>query len=80
MTSGAARVALDGVGSASPADNANGVAVQVADSGRAVLAAVRSLDAAGVAVESLEVREPTLDDVFLELTGHTAQADASERS
>ena len=35
-----------------------------------VLAAVRALDAAAVSVETLAVREPTLDDVFLELTGH----------
>jgi ABC-2 type transport system ATP-binding protein len=38
-----------------------------------VLDAVRALDAAGVAVESLAIREPTLDDVFLELTGHAAE-------
>ena len=55
-----------------PADAADGVAIQVPDGGRRVLAAVRALDAAGVDVEALAVREPTLDDVFLELTGHTA--------
>jgi ABC-2 type transport system ATP-binding protein len=69
-----ARLALDPVGTLTPADTANGVAIQVPDSGPAVLAAVRALDAAGLAVEALAVREPTLDDVFLELTGHTAEA------
>ena len=68
-----ALVALSSIGVPTPSDTANGVAVQVPDSGRAVLAAVRALDAAGVIVESLSVREPTLDDVFLELTGHSAQ-------
>ena len=61
------------VGAATTADASDGVAIQVPDGGRAVLAAVRALDAAGLAVETLAVREPTLDDVFLELTGHAAE-------
>ncbi|MEP6624759.1 MAG: ATP-binding cassette domain-containing protein, partial [Acidimicrobiia bacterium] len=69
-----ARTALASVGTPALADTANGVAIQVPDSGPAVLAAVRALDAAGLDVEALAVREPTLDDVFLELTGHTAEA------
>jgi ABC-2 type transport system ATP-binding protein len=35
--------------------------------------AVRRLDAVGVGVDDLGVRRPTLDDVFLALTGHTAE-------
>jgi ABC-2 type transport system ATP-binding protein len=31
---------------------------------------VRALDEAGVLVESLDLHEPTLDDVFVEATGH----------
>ncbi|HEX5496304.1 MAG TPA: ATP-binding cassette domain-containing protein [Mycobacteriales bacterium] len=34
---------------------------------------VRDLDAAGVAVDDLALRRPTLDDVFFSLTGHAAQ-------
>ena len=34
---------------------------------------VRELDAAGVPVEDVAVRRPTLDDVFFELTGHAAE-------
>jgi ABC-2 type transport system ATP-binding protein len=34
---------------------------------------VRDLDAVGVAVDDVEVRRPTLDDVFFELTGHAAE-------
>ncbi len=34
---------------------------------------VRRLDGAGVQVEDLAVRRPTLDDVFLSLTGHVAE-------
>ena len=48
------------------------VDVTVSDAGRSVLQAVRALDGAGVVPESLTVREPTLDDVFLQLTGHRA--------
>jgi ABC-2 type transport system ATP-binding protein len=36
--------------------------------------AVRRLDAAGVGIDDLAVRTPTLDDVFLQLTGHAAEA------
>lgn len=35
---------------------------------RTAMAALRALDAAGIEVEGLAVREPTLDDVFLALT------------
>jgi daunorubicin resistance ABC transporter ATP-binding subunit len=38
---------------------------------------LRTLDAAGIAPERLTVREPSIDDVFLALTGHRAQADAA---
>ena len=37
--------------------------------------AVRSLDAAHVAIADVALRRPTLDDVFLSLTGHTAEED-----
>jgi ABC-2 type transport system ATP-binding protein len=39
----------------------------------AVAEAVRRLDEAGVATEDLAVVTPTLDDVFLQLTGHVAE-------
>jgi ABC-2 type transport system ATP-binding protein len=34
---------------------------------------VRALDAAGVLVDDIEVRQPSLDDVFFSLTGHAAE-------
>jgi ABC-2 type transport system ATP-binding protein len=39
---------------------------------------VRSLDAAGVKVSDLAIRRPTLDDVFLSLTGHVAEEEMPE--
>ena len=43
-----------------------------------LVAAVRALDVAGVALDDIALRRPTLDDVFLTLTGHTTDADAHE--
>ena len=40
----------------------------------AIVDAVRRLDAAGVGIQDIVLRRPTLDDVFLALTGHAAEA------
>jgi ABC-2 type transport system ATP-binding protein len=39
----------------------------------ALVEVVRSLDAAGVETRGLALRRPSLDDVFLGLTGHAAE-------
>jgi ABC-2 type transport system ATP-binding protein len=36
-------------------------------------AVIRALDAAGIAVDDLEIHHPSLDDVFFSLTGHPAE-------
>ena len=42
--------------------------------GAAILAdALRRLDGDGVGVDDVGLRRPTLDDVFLSLTGHAAE-------
>jgi ABC-2 type transport system ATP-binding protein len=46
---------------------------------KVLIAAGRSLDDGGIDVEDLGIRRPSLDDVFLSLTGHTA-APPDERS
>jgi ABC-2 type transport system ATP-binding protein len=62
--------------------------VQVSQDGRLLRAGVRSgsgvattvvraLDAAGVVVDDVEVHQPSLDDVFLALTGHGAEHNGS---
>ncbi len=44
------------------------------DNGPAVTAdALRRIDAAGISLSGLALREPSLDDVFLNLTGHKAE-------
>src|SRR5205085_12567976 len=60
------------------------VTVPIAD--RSALShAVRALDDAGSAVDDLALRRPSLDEVFLSLTGHLAEEqpqeeDTNERS
>ena len=41
----------------------------------ALIEAVRSLDGAGVVTHGLALRRPSLDDVFLAITGHAAEED-----
>ena len=43
----------------------------------AIARAVRQLDDAGVAIDDIAIVTPTLDDVFLQLTGHAAEEDES---
>ena len=52
---------------------ARSVTVPVATTERIVPSVVRSLDDAGIEVLDVVVRRPTLDDVFLQLTGHRAE-------
>ncbi|PJI90935.1 ATP-binding cassette domain-containing protein [Luteimicrobium subarcticum] len=49
------------------------VAVPVDTGVQALTAAVRLLDDQGVALDDVGLRRPTLDDVFLSLTGHAAE-------
>jgi ABC-2 type transport system ATP-binding protein len=41
----------------------------------AIADAVRRLDEAGIGIDDIALRRPTLDDVFLQLTGHKAEED-----
>jgi ABC-2 type transport system ATP-binding protein len=60
-------------------DRAGTVSVRLGrGSSQALVEAVRRLDAAGIATSGLALRRPSLDDVFLALTGHLAQAELAE--
>lgn len=48
------------------------VTVQIADGSGALVDVVRRLDAAGIAIDDIGLRRPTLDEVFLQLTGASA--------
>jgi ABC-2 type transport system ATP-binding protein len=53
----------------------NGVLALPLSSGRGgIVEAVRRLDGAGIGIDDIALRRPTLDDVFLALTGHAAEA------
>jgi ABC-2 type transport system ATP-binding protein len=73
--------AVSGLADADPhVDDMSGrIAVGVGSRGsEALIEAVRRLDAAGVTTDGLAVRRPSLDDVFLALTGHAAEQDDAE--
>jgi ABC-2 type transport system ATP-binding protein len=62
-----------------PAVEGELVRVSVRERDGAIMEAVRRLDEAGVGVEDLALRRPTLDDVFLALTGHAAEEAPAEQ-
>jgi len=69
LVEGRVQVSEEGCVLDAAVDNSPGLATAV----------VRALDAAGVLVDNIEVRQPSLDDVFFSLTGHPAEvAEAPE--
>jgi ABC-2 type transport system ATP-binding protein len=69
----AAIAALSDVCAERPVLERNIIAVPVRRRSGVIADAVLRLNAAGVGVEDITVRRPTLDDVFLALTGHRAE-------
>ena len=65
---GEVHVSHDGRRLRAPVRSANGLATTV----------VRALDGAGVTVDDVEVRQPSLDDVFFALTGHPSEPEPEE--
>ena len=75
---GAAREVLARIADGAPVVLDGTVSVPIAGTGL-VTEAVRRLDEAGIEIDDIATERPTLDDVFLELTGHTA-AEAEEET
>lgn len=66
--------ALKTVGSGEVLVELDHLTVPVAGKGGAkVVEAVRTLDGLGIEIEEIQLRQPTLDEVFLTLTGHVAE-------
>jgi ABC-2 type transport system ATP-binding protein len=65
--------ALRGIGPASVDGNCLHLPLTDGDGAAAMVEAVRALDDADLHPATIALREPTLDDVFLELTGHVAE-------
>ncbi len=68
---GEARAALAAHGECSDR-RGGGLVLRAANGARAIAPVIRTLDEAGIEVDAVEVETPTLDDVFLAVTGHTA--------
>jgi len=63
-----------------PCGSVKGVAVRLRPGDTDLADIVRSLDAAGIEVENLQIHQPTLDDVFLAKTGRSLEgADDEEQ-
>jgi ABC-2 type transport system ATP-binding protein len=69
----AAIAALDGFCSAPPELDGVVLRVPVAERKGTIAHAVQRLNDAGVGIDDISMRRPTLDDVFLKLTGHAAE-------
>jgi ABC-2 type transport system ATP-binding protein len=68
LVAGQVHVSEDGCRLSAGVDSAPGLATTL----------VRALDAAGVMVDNIEVRQPSLDDVFFTLTGDHIEEDAAD--
>jgi ABC-2 type transport system ATP-binding protein len=73
----AARAALASMSDEPPACEDGLVRLSVRERNGAIVEAVHRLGEAGVGVDDVTLRRPTLDDVFLALTGHAAEEDGS---
>jgi ABC-2 type transport system ATP-binding protein len=63
-----------------PALDGRKVAVPVRRRSGVIAEAVRCLDAAGVGIADIAMRRPTLDDVFITLTGHAAEEESADET
>jgi ABC-2 type transport system ATP-binding protein len=71
-----AALAQQAVGTPEVDPHARRMSVPVAGGAAALVETIRTLDAAGIAPLDIALRRPTLDDVFLSLTGHAAEESA----
>ena len=70
--------ALAGLDCGTPVLEDGAVLVQLRDRDGAIAESVRRLDEAGLEIDDIALRRPTLDDVFLQLTGHAAEDGGEE--
>lgn len=61
-------------------DRARSVSVKIAGGAQTLVAAVKELDDAGVHILDVGLRRPTLDDVFLSLTGERPEVESQDES
>ena len=78
-SSSAAEAALSTIGGVLAGAEIDGATVRApaSEGARDAMKVLRAIDAAGLEAGGFTVREPSLDDVFLTLTGHRAEDDAT---
>jgi ABC-2 type transport system ATP-binding protein len=69
-----------GVGSATLDEHTRRVTVPSDGGARRLATVIRDLDEAGIAIDDIALRRPTLDDVFLMLTGHVAEEQPAQET
>jgi len=67
--------AAAGGGPVSVEEQTRRLTVPVSGGAKLLAEVIRELDAQGVEIDDIGLRRPTLDDVFISLTGHTAETD-----
>ena len=80
VTAQQAAALLGPLGHGEPTIVTNSVSIKVDEPTAALFGVVRALEDGGIMPESVIVREPSLDDVFLTLTGHTTGVDDASTS
>lgn len=75
----AAQSLLTRFGSGAPVVNGRTWVVPVTDGPQALAAIVKAASDEGIALHDAGMRRPTLDDVFLQLTGHSAEIEEAEK-
>ncbi|MFF3841828.1 ATP-binding cassette domain-containing protein [Streptomyces sp. NPDC001930] len=75
-----ARYGIEGIGhgEVSVEEHTRKLTVPVAGGAKLLAEVIRDLDAVGVEIDDIGLRRPTLDDVFISLTGHAAEREAEE--
>ena len=71
-------VALDAQGECAVDEHTRRLTVPATGGAQTLVQIVRDFDEAGIAIDDIALRRPTLDDVFLSLTGHAAEERQAE--
>ena len=75
-----ARACLSRVSGDEPDAEGSSLSIHAPDGSKTLAAVVRELDACGLEPKDIALRKPTLDDVFLTLTGHRAMDETVKAS
>ena len=77
---GEALEALQGVGAGEPSEKDGAIVIPVQEGAYAIADVVRKLDSISIEISDVSLRQPSLDDVFLSLTGEGVDSDEQEQA